>query len=174
MQFVSIFLFWVFLGIGVFQFNFEQTLVAQSSVIRLDVNLVELQARVTDQDNRSVSGLARRAFQLFVDDVAEPITVFRGEDAPVTAGIVVDNSASMAPKQSSVIEAALEFARNSNSQDQMFVIHFSDQTRLGLPVDKLFTNDVAELESAISKFDLGGTTSLYDAIFSAIEHLRHA
>ena len=61
------------------------------------------------------------------------------DDAPVAAGILVDNSASMINKGSHVIAASLAFARASNPQDEMFVVHFSDQVRLGLPPDKQFT-----------------------------------
>jgi Ca-activated chloride channel homolog len=84
--------------------------------IRTDVNLVQLQARVTDSGGRTISGLGKDTFQLFVDDAPQPITVFQAEDAPVTAGIVVDNSASMTPKRDQVIAAALAFARTSKSQ----------------------------------------------------------
>ena len=107
--------------------------------IRLNVNLVQLPVTVTDSKGRPVGGLAMSAFRLFVDGVPQPLTAFNGEDAPVTAGIVVDNSASMATKQPVVIAAALAFARGSNPLDQMFVVHFSDHTRLGLPADTPFT-----------------------------------
>src|ERR1700755_2184661 len=86
----------------------------QPTTIRADVNLVQLHVRVTNREGRAVPGLAKEAFQLWVDDAPQPITLFQGEDAPVTAGIVVDNSASMAPKRVEVIAAALAFARASN------------------------------------------------------------
>lgn len=138
--------------------------VQQPVTIREDVNLVQLQVRVTDSQGRTVPGLSKDAFQLFVDGAAQPIKDFRGEDAPVTAGIVIDNSASMAPKQKEVIAAALAFARSSNPKDQMFVVHFNGRARLGLPAGKPFTGDVSELETAIANFELGGTTALYDAL----------
>ncbi len=102
-----------------------------------------------------------------MDDVPREITAFQGEDAPVTAGIVIDNSASMAPKRDEVLAAALAFARASNPKDQMFVVHFNDHARLGLPPDIPFTGNVAELETAVAGFDLGGTTAFYDALLLA-------
>jgi VWFA-related protein len=142
--------------------------------IRLDVNLVQLPATVTDSKGRSVGGLTVQAFRLFVDGVSQSITAFHGEDAPVTAGIVIDNSASMSSKQSEVIAAAVAFARGSNPLDQMFVVHFSDHARLGLPADKPFSGDISQLEAAISRFDLGGATALYDALIFAQSHLQGA
>jgi Ca-activated chloride channel family protein len=147
---------------------------AQAPTIRLDVNLVQLNVTVTGSSGHSISGLGQQAFRLFVDDVQQPITVFHGEDAPVSAGIVIDNSASMEPKRSEVVAAALAFARASNSRDQMFVVHFNDQVRLGLPANKQFTSDVSELEAAISNFSLGGSTALYDALALAQSHFRKA
>jgi len=142
--------------------------------IRADVTLVQLHARVTDSKSRAVLGLDKDAFQLFVDDVPQPISVFQREDAPVTAGIVVDNSASMAPKRQEVIAAALAFARASNPKDEMFVLHFNDRARFGLPAGTPFTGRIAELESAIGAFDLGGTTAFYDALLMSQSQFRSA
>jgi Ca-activated chloride channel homolog len=146
----------------------------QTTTIRLDVNLVAINVTVLNKDGVPVSGLGKDAFKLFVDDVPQPISLFHGEDAPVTVGIVVDNSASMGPKRSEVIAAALAFARSSNAQDHMFVVHFSDHARLGLPPGKAFTDKVSELEAALSNFAPAGTTAVYDAAALALAHLGRA
>jgi Ca-activated chloride channel family protein len=151
-----------------------QVPVDQPATIRLDVNLVVINISVLNKDGNAVSGLGKQAFQLFVDDAPRPINVFQGEDAPVTVGIVVDNSASMAPKRSEVIAASLAFARSSNPQDQMFVVHFSDHARFGLPPAKAFTDSIPELETALSHFAPGGTTALYDAMGMALSHFSRA
>jgi Ca-activated chloride channel homolog len=147
---------------------------AKSANIRLDVNLVQLPVTVTDANGHSVPGLSKDAFRVLVDGKPQPITVFQGEDAPVTAGIVLDNSASMEAKKAEVIVAALAFARGSNPLDQMFVVHFSDHSRLGLPPQTPFTGEISALEQAISRFDLGGTTALYDALMFAQLQFRQA
>jgi VWFA-related protein len=146
----------------------------QTPTIRTDVNLVQVQVKVTDPHGRVVTGLEKQAFDLLVDGVKQEITVFQGEDAPVAAGIVVDNSASMAAKRNDVILAATEFARASNPLDEMFVLHFNNRVRFGLPPGKAFTGNIDELKEAISKFQLGGTTALYDALIHAATHLNHA
>jgi Ca-activated chloride channel family protein len=146
----------------------------EETTIRADVNLVQLPVTVTDTRGRTVSGLTKEAFQLFVDNVPQPITVFQGEDAPVTAGIVIDNSASMAPRVKEVIAAGLAFARASNPKDEMFVVHFSDRPRLGLPEGMRFTGNVAELEKAVGAFHLGGTTAFYDALLMAESKFQRA
>ena len=147
---------------------------ANPANIRLDVNLVQLPVTVTDERGRSVPGLTQEAFRVLVDGKPQPITVFQGEDAPVTAGILLDNSASMESKKAEVIAAALAFARGSNPLDQVFVVHFSDRPRLGLRPEAPFTGDISVLERAISRFDLGGTTALYDALMFAQRQFRQA
>ena len=144
------------------------------TTIRTDVNLVQLSVRVTDSAGHNVVGLSQDAFRLTIDGKVEPVTVFSGEDAPVTAGIVIDNSISMAPKRKEVIAAALAFARASNKKDQMFVVHFNQRARLGLPMDKPFTGNIEELETAISKLDVGGSTALYDGILLAQQQFNRA
>jgi Ca-activated chloride channel family protein len=142
--------------------------------IRAEANLVQVYAAVRDGSGRNVSGLGKDAFELLVDGVPHPITVFQSEDAPVTAGIVIDNSASMGPKRLEVISAALAFARASNPRDQMFVVHFNDHARFGLPESVPFTGDISELERAVSEFQLGGTTALYDALLLAMTRFESA
>jgi Ca-activated chloride channel family protein len=144
----------------------------QPATIRLDINLILLHASVIDRAGQFVAGLDKRNFQLMVDGAPRPITVFEPDDAPVAAGILVDNSASMIPKGSQVIAASLAFARASNPQDEMFVVHFNDQARLGLPADKPFTGSISELETALSAFTGEGTTALYDAVALAIFHFH--
>lgn len=146
----------------------------QPAPIRMDVNLVQLQVRVTDAAGHAVSGLKKSDFRLLVDDIPQEITVFESEDAPVTAGIVIDNSASMAKKREHVIAGALAFARASNPNDEMFVVHFNSTYRFGLPPGKRFTGSIPELESAIASFNLGGTTAFYDALLGAASQFQFA
>jgi len=143
-------------------------------LIHFDVNLTVLHATVLDHSGRIVPGLGQRDFQLFVDGAPKAITMFAPEDAPVAAGIVVDNSASMINKGAEVIAAALAFARASNPQDEMFVVHFNGQVRLGLPPERPFTGSIPELEQALSRFSAEGTTSLYDAIELAARRLQES
>jgi VWFA-related protein len=159
------------LGACVFA-NGQQPGADQPGTIQVNVNLTVLHAAVLDQSGHFVSGLEKQDFAVFLDGQPRPITVFQKDDAPVTAGILVDNSASMIPRGPEVLAAALAFARASNPQDEMFVVHFSDRVRLGLPPDKPFTGSISELEAALSQFVPAGATALYDAVALALSHLR--
>jgi VWFA-related protein len=134
--------------------------------------MVVLSATAEDHKHIPVSGLGEDDFQVYEDGVLQPIKQFSHEDIPVTVGLVIDNSGSMSTKRADVIAAALAFARSSNPQDQMFVVNFNEKVSFGLPDYTLFTDQVAQLEVALSRIASNGETALYDAIAVALEHLR--
>jgi Ca-activated chloride channel homolog len=140
--------------------------------IRSNVNLVVLQATVRDHRGAPVSGLTQESFQVYEDKVLQPIESFTHDDIPVTIGLVIDSSGSMRPKRAEVIDAAVEFARSSNAEDQLFVVNFNEHVSLGLPASMPFTSNTAQLESALSRNAISGMTALYDAIAVALEHLQ--
>jgi VWFA-related protein len=140
--------------------------------LKLNADMVLLSATVVDRHNALVSGLQKSDFQIYEDGVIQQIQHFSHEDIPVTAGIVVDNSSSMAPKRSDVIAAALAFARSSNPQDQMFVVNFNEHVTFGLPADTPFTDRTDQLQLALSTINPIGQTALYDGMAAALNHAR--
>jgi Ca-activated chloride channel homolog len=140
--------------------------------IRVNADLVVLHATVEDRKGAPVSGLVKNDFQIYEDGVPQQIKYFGHEDIPVTVGLVIDNSGSMGPKRADVIAAALAFARSSNPQDQIFVVNFNEKISFALPDDIPFTDNVAQLEVALSKIAPNGETALYDALAAGLEHLK--
>jgi VWFA-related protein len=140
--------------------------------IRSNVNLVVLRATVRDHKGAPVSGLTQESFQVYEDKVLQPIESFGHDDIPVTIGLVIDSSGSMRPKRAEVIDAALAFARSSNEEDQLFVVNFNEHVSMGLPASKPFTNNLVQLQSALSRNAITGMTALYDAIAVALDHLQ--
>jgi Ca-activated chloride channel family protein len=140
--------------------------------LHVNVDMVVLRATTQDRKNTPVSGLEKSDFQVYEDGVLQSIKHFSHEDVPVTVGLVIDNSGSMGSKRADVIAASLAFARSSNPQDQMFVVNFNENVSFGLPVNTAFTDQVAQLEVALSRIAPDGETALYDALDSALEHLK--
>jgi Ca-activated chloride channel family protein len=140
--------------------------------IGVNVDMVVLQATALDRKGALVSGLEKDDFQIYEDGVLQPIKHFSHADIPVTVGLVIDNSGSMRPKRHDVIAAALAFARSSNSQDQMFVVNFNERVSFGLPGTIPFTDQVAQLEVALSRTNSDGQTALYDAVAAGLDHLK--
>ena len=149
-----------------------QSLPAEPYTIKVNVDMVVFRATAQDRKNILVSGLHKDDFQVYEDGVLQPIKYFSHEDIPVTVGLVIDNSGSMMPKRRDVVAAALVFARSSNPQDQMFVVNFNEKVSFGLPDNTPFTDQVAQLEVALSRVRANGETALYDAVAVALEHLK--
>ncbi len=139
--------------------------------IKVDVNLVVLNATVSDPAGGFPSDLREQEFAVYEDGVRQTIRVFRHEDTPVTVGLVVDHSGSMRKRIPEVVAAARTFVRASSPSDEMFVVNFNEKVYFGLPAAAPFSNRPDELANAISNTPVTGETALYDAIFQARERL---
>jgi Ca-activated chloride channel homolog len=137
-------------------------------VFKKQVEEVVLHATVVDEQRHIVPGLDRSAFTVLENGVPQTITSFRREDVPVALGIVIDNSGSMRDKRDKINQAVLNLIRASNTQDEVFVVNFSDNPYL----DQDFTSDEKLLQVALHRTSLKGTTALYDAVVASSAHLN--
>lgn len=135
--------------------------------VRQDVNEVLLNCAVVDENGHTVEGLAQNDFRLWVDGVPQSISSFRQQDLPVSIGILIDNSSSMLDKRAVVNRAVMDLLRNSNREDTVFVVNFSDRAYL----EQGFTTDLVALDRGLSHFNTRGTTALYDAIAASSDKL---
>src|SRR5260370_9286918 len=87
-------------------------------------------------------------------------------------GLIVDNSGSMRDKRAKVEAAALGLVKASNPQDEVFIVNFNDEAFLDNPHNKDFTNNIKELEEALTRIDSRGGTAMRDAIRMSIDHLK--
>ena len=140
--------------------------------LRVNADLVVLSATVVNHHNALVSGLKQNNFRIFENHVPQTIKDFNHEDIPVTVGLVIDNSGSMGPKRTDVIDAALLFARSSNPLDQIFVVNFNEHVSYGLSTENPFTDRREKLQLALSSISAIGQTALYDAIAQSLDHLK--
>lgn len=137
-------------------------------VFRKKVEEVILHAVVVDQQNDLVPNLAQSGFRVLEDGKPQQITSFHQERVPVSLGILIDNSGSMLPKRDRVNHAALNLARSSDPQDEIFVVNFGEEYYL----DQDFTNDMSKLQAALGKIETRGSTALYDAIVASAAHMK--
>ncbi len=139
-----------------------------------NVDLVLLDVSVRNPKGGFVTGLQKDNFKVFEDGRRRPITEFASIDAPVSIGLVVDNSGSMASKKAEVTMAGLSFARQSNPSDEFFVVNFNNSVVRGLPPRTMFTDDLQQLRAALDYSQAVGQTALYDAIAYSLKHLEYA
>jgi len=135
---------------------------------RTDARLVLLHASVVDKNGKLVTNIPQSAFKVFEDGVEQPLRLFRREDVPVSMGIIVDNSGSMTSKRTRVAAAALELVKQSNPDDEVFIVNFNDDTHFDQPL----TNDVKRMEAALARMEARGGTAMRDALSKSINYVK--
>jgi Ca-activated chloride channel family protein len=142
------------------------------TIFRSDIRLVVLNTTVSDKSGHLITDLPKSAFTVYENGVTQPIKSFKREDVPVSMGLIIDNSGSMRDKRAKVEAAALALVKDSNPDDEVFVVNFNDEAFLDNPHGKDFTNDVKEMEEALTRIDSRGGTAMRDAIRMSIDHLK--
>ena len=136
-------------------------------------DLIVLHATVKDRRGAYVSGLPKEAFSVLEGAQPQMISLFTSDDAPVTVGLLVDNSGSMQPNRDHVVAAAAAFAESRNPQDELFALAFDEYVRSALPVSAPFTSDISTLREALTHtLNMRGRTALFDAIATGLNYLR--
>lgn len=143
---------------------------AQNETLKVDVNLVLVNASVSDLSGRLVAGLDRKDFQLTEDGVAQHVEYFSVEDLPISVGLVFDTTGSMADKLPAARDAARAFLKTSNPHDEYFLIEFADRPEL---VED-FTTDLTKLEKRIFSTSARGLTPLFDAVQMGLDKIQSA
>ena len=127
---------------------------------------------VIDKTGHIITNLTKDAFTVYENGVPQEIKSVKFEDVPVSMGLIIDNSGSMREKRAKVEAASLALVKDSNPDDEVFVVNFNDEAFLDLPHGKDFTNDIKEMEEALTRIDSRGGTAMRDAIRMSIDHLK--
>jgi len=136
--------------------------------LNVNVNLVEVHVSVLDKGGDAVEGLKQENFQVLENNVAQDVTLFKHEDVPVSIGMVIDNSGSMRNKKDKVHSAALSFVKESNPDDQTFIVAFERDAFL----QQDFTGSMGDLVDALDNLDPRMETAMYDAIYLSVDHVK--
>ena len=103
----------------------------------------------------------------------QEISFFNNQDAPVTVGLLIDASGSMAPNRSMVIAASMAFSKAMNPQDEFFVLGFNEHIHTPLPADKPFTNSEPALRVAlVQAIKARGQTAIYNALNAGLDYVQ--
>jgi len=141
----------------------------ETPVFTLDTKLVALHVSVIDKNGKLITNLPQSAFKVTENTVEQPLKIFNREDVPVSMGIIIDNSGSMREKRPKVAAAALELIKESNPQDEVFIVDFNDVAYLDAP----FTNNIKKLEQVLDKIDTRGGTAMREAISMSIDYAKN-
>jgi len=138
--------------------------------IRVQSDLVLVPVNVTDAMNRPVLGLEKDNFLLFDESQEQQIRFISTEDAPLTIGIILDVSNSMSDKIAAEQEALGEFFKQSNPDDEHFVVAVSTRAKIIADSD----TSIGTIQGKLTLVKPSGYTALLDAVQLALERMRSA
>lgn len=130
------------------------------------VELINVTATVTDRSGRFASGLRQEDFVLYDDDKQVEITHFSAERTPVSLGIVLDTSGSMAgEKIESARSAIFNFLQAlPDPLDEFFMYRFSADPDLVHD----WTDNRDAIARSLARVRPSGGTAMYDAVAEAV------
>jgi Ca-activated chloride channel family protein len=130
------------------------------------VELINVTATVSDANGRFVPDLQRDDFVVYEDDERQEVTHFSAERVPVSLGIVLDTSGSMAGDKIDAARTALDHFTYEllDDDDELFLYRFSDYPVLV----QNWTTDRRSLSRALGRITPNGGTAMYDAVVEAL------
>lgn len=141
-------------------------IIEDNEVLKIDSDEVALNVRVVDANNRSVAGLVQSQFQVYEDDVLQPITSLTIAEVPTVNALVIDNSRSLRAQLGKIIEAGKIIVGTNRAKDESAVIRFTSADNIEVVQD--FTPSKTALDNALDNlFIEGGKTAVIDAVYQS-------
>ena len=138
---------------------------------RVEVKLVELYTVVSDPDGRPIRGLTAGDFQVFEEGRRQTVAAVKdGSGLPLSLGLLLDSSASMADdlRQTEIAAIDFLFLTLDRERDRAFLVDFDSEPRLVEPL----TGDLDAIGRKLVKLQPGGYTALSDALVYALVQMQ--
>jgi len=146
---------------------FAQDQTQNQSVLRVDVNLVMVDATLKNKAGRIMADLKKDDFELREDGAQQKIEIFSRDELPLTVALVLDLSDSIGPFLGPLRDAATTALAALKPEDEVALFTFSTEAELRVP----YTNVKSAIAEQISAFHAGGATNINDGIFLAAKSL---
>ena len=146
---------------------YEQAVSGQEGFrFKSGVELINVTVSVSDRSGRFVSGLSQDDFVIYEDDKPVEITHFTSERTPVSLGIVLDTSGSMAGEKIESARAAIfNFLQSlPDPSDEFFLYRFTADPELVQD----WTGNREALSRSLRRVNPAGGTAMYDAVAEAV------
>src|SRR5436189_2524389 len=133
--------------------------------LKVTVDLVNVQFSVTDRHGRFVPGLTAQDFKVEEDGRRQEIRNFaRENELSLTLALLIDTSPSVRPVFDEEKLTAASFLESIlHEKDLALVIGFDQSVTLLQD----YTENLKLLKRAIDELEIGGCTSIYDAVYLA-------
>jgi Ca-activated chloride channel homolog len=130
------------------------------------VELINVTATVSDRTGRFASGLRKEDFAVYEDDKPVEVTHFSADRTPVSLGIVLDTSGSMAGEKIESARAAIYNFLQAlpDEADEFFMYRFSADPDLVHD----WTRNRDAINRTLARVHAAGGTAMYDAVAEAV------
>jgi Ca-activated chloride channel homolog len=142
----------------------------RQQILRANVDLVLVNVTVLDCAGRAVSGLKPTNFAVLDDKNLQVVKYLSNVDEPISLVVVLDASASMAPKIQEARKAFTGLINESNPQDDFGLIVVNDKPRVALHFD----DSMREMQGAVDTLQPDGSTALWDGMYLGIKELKNS
>jgi VWFA-related protein len=142
---------------------------------KVAVNVIQINAIVTEGGSKYVRGLPRSAFKVAEDGVPQRISHFAAEGTPLELVLAIDVSGSMSSSVSQLKTAVKKFLSAISSRDHVTLLAFNDSVYTLAQREA----DPAMRVKAVDRLAAWGGTSLYDVVIKSFGQVsrepgRHA
>jgi Ca-activated chloride channel family protein len=135
-------------------------------VIKVDTELVNLNVKVVDRNNRPINNVPESDFSIYEDGVLQQIEFFSRAEVPTNYSLVIDNSGSIRGQIEKVIDAGKILAATNKPDDETSVIRFISSDKIEILQD--FTSNLEDINYALDNMYIeGGQTAIIDAVYLA-------
>jgi Ca-activated chloride channel family protein len=140
------------------------------STITVNTQLVTLNVRVIDRNNKPIDNVQKSDFHVYEDNVPQPIESLDRKEVPISYGLAVDTSLSLRSQIQSVLDAAKTIINSNKRGDETFIERFISSDKIN--IEKEFTASKDDLIEAVDNLYLeGGQTAVIDGVYLAAEHV---
>jgi len=143
---------------------------APANLGEVEVDLVEIFATALDSSGHPVRGLPGSDFEVLEDGKAQKIVRFEQvDDLPLSLGIAIDTSFSMASSLVEAEKAAAGFVHHLlTPRDRCFTLQFGGRPKLLIPP----VDDVEAVALSLEDLKAFGRTTFYDAVITSLYYFR--
>jgi Ca-activated chloride channel family protein len=144
----------------------ELPIPSSQSALRVNVNLVMVDATVKSKDGEIIGDLKKDDFEVLEDGVAQKLEIFSQDELPLNVAIVLDLSDSMGPYLGPLRNTMTGALSALKPEDQVSLLTFSTTAQLRV----FLTDDKTRIARYISTTPAGGATNINDGIFVAAKY----
>ena len=142
----------------------------EGDILKFNAELVTLNVRVIDRNNRPINNISKDEFTVLEDGVRQPIFSFTQEEVPIVYGLAVDTSQSLRTQFTEVLDAAKTIVNSNKPGDETFLEQFVDSEKIET-VQDFSASKHTLLEGIDNLYMTGGQTAVIDGVYLAAEHV---